>query len=134
MGFYCTWNENLWKNLSFGIKLLLCIDELTWHKALILWSSVLLTSSAYKLANYIYIVQYICVCTRVFVCVHKLTQLTIIILDFDECATGVHNCKFNERCVNKPGRFVCRCLDGYKSVNNVCEGMLVNHWVDQLYI
>ena len=66
-----------------------------------------------------------CVCMRVFVCVcvHTLTQLTIIILDVDECATGVHNYKSNERCVNKPGRFVCRCLDGYESVNNVCEGM-----------
>ena len=51
-----------------------------------------------------------------------LTQLTIIILDVDECATGVHNCKSNERCVNKPGRFVCRCLDGYESVNNMCVG------------
>ena len=51
-----------------------------------------------------------------------LTQLTIIILDVDECATGVHNCKSYERCVNKPGRFVCRCLNGYESVNNVCEG------------
>ena len=58
----------------------------------------------------------------------------MIILDVDECASGVHNCKSNERCVNKPGRFVCTCLDGYESVNNVCEGMWLNHWIYQLYI
>ena len=55
-----------------------------------------------------------------------LTQLIIITLDVDECATGVHNCKSNERCVNKIGRFVCRCLDGYESVNNECVGMQLN--------
>ena len=42
--------------------------------------------------------------------------------DIDECATGVHNCKSNERCVNEPGRFICKCADGYKSVNKTCEG------------
>ena len=44
------------------------------------------------------------------------------ILDIDECTTGVHDCKSNERCVNKPGWFICKCADGYKPVNNTCEG------------
>ena len=63
----------------------------------------------------------VCVCTCMCVCVHA--YVCVIILDVDECASGVHNCKSNERCVNKPGRFVCKCLDGYESVNNVCQGM-----------
>ena len=68
------------------------------------------------------------VCMYAYVCVHnyKLIQFTIIILDVDECASGVHNCKSNEYCDNKPGRFVCKCLNGYKSVNDVCEGTQLN--------
>ena len=43
--------------------------------------------------------------------------------DIDECTTGVHNCKSNERCINRRGQFTCKCADGYKLVNGTCEGM-----------
>ena len=43
--------------------------------------------------------------------------------DIDECATGVHNCKSNEQCINRHGNFICKCADGYKLVNGTCEGM-----------
>ena len=43
-------------------------------------------------------------------------------LDIDECTTGAHTCKYNERCINRPGRFSCKCAGGYKSVNETCEG------------
>ena len=45
-------------------------------------------------------------------------------LDIDECTTGDHNCKSNERCVNKPGGFICKCASGFKSVDNTCEGIM----------
>ena len=45
-------------------------------------------------------------------------------LDIDECTTGDHNCKSNERCINRPGSFSCKCISGFKSVDNTCEGIM----------
>ena len=45
-------------------------------------------------------------------------------LDIDECTTGDHNCKSNERCVNKPGGFICKCAGGFRSMDNTCEGIM----------
>ena len=45
-------------------------------------------------------------------------------LDIDECTTGDHNCKFNERCVNRPGGFICKCAGGFRSMDNTCEGIM----------
>ena len=45
-------------------------------------------------------------------------------LDIDECTTGDHNCKSNERCINRPGSFSCKCISGFKSVDNTCEGII----------
>ena len=50
-------------------------------------------------------------------------MLFTILLDIDECTTGVHKCKSNERCINRHGHFICKCADGYKLVNGTCEGM-----------
>ena len=56
-------------------------------------------------------------------CVYICMSQQFLHLDINECATNVHNCKSNERCVNKPGRFICKCANGYKSVNGTCKGM-----------
>ena len=47
-------------------------------------------------------------------------------LDIDECTTGDHNCKSNERCINKHGWFNCKCVSGFTSVDNTCEGIMYN--------
>ena len=53
----------------------------------------------------------------------QLNNTVFVSLDIDECATGAHNCKSNERCINRHGHFTCRCADGYRLVNDLCEGM-----------
>ena len=56
----------------------------------------------------------VCHCTYVF---------NMLLLDIDECTTGVHNCIQNQQCVNRPGNYVCECLIGYELLNGTCEGM-----------
>lgn len=46
----------------------------------------------------------------------------LILLDIDECATGVHTCKPNEHCINKNGTYVCQCYTGYQLFNGSCKG------------
>ena len=46
-----------------------------------------------------------------------------MLLDIDECSTGVHNCTQNHlQCVNRPGTFICECSSGYELLNGICEG------------
>ena len=46
-----------------------------------------------------------------------------ILLDVDECTTGVHNCtQNNQQCVNRLGSFICECVSGYELLNGTCEG------------
>ena len=45
-----------------------------------------------------------------------------MLLDIDECSTGVHNCTQNQQCVNRPGDYECECVIGYESVNKICKG------------
>ena len=47
-----------------------------------------------------------------------------MLLDIDECSTGVHNCAENQQCVNKPGDYQCECVSGYELLNGNCEGNL----------
>ena len=63
--------------------------------------------------------MHLCVC--IYVCVDDKVFIYTS-LDIDECTTGTHNCKSTERCINKPGRFTCKCANGYRSVNKTCEG------------
>lgn len=62
-------------------------------------------------------------CAYELLCVCNCLMTSFITLDIDECTTGVHNCKPNERCVNKPGWFSCECTDGYELMNDMCEGI-----------
>ena len=64
---------------------------------------------------------YVCTCTTI--CMWQKFFISHYCLDIDECTTGDHNCKSNERCVNRLGRFTCKCISGFKSVNNTCEGI-----------
>ena len=45
-----------------------------------------------------------------------------VLLDIDECSTGVHNCTQNQQCVNRPGDYECECVSGYELVNEICQG------------
>ena len=69
-------------------------------------------------------------CMSLYTCVHVVMYMLIeffilyYYLDIDECNTGDHNCKSNERCVNKPGGFICKCAGGFISVGNTCQGIM----------
>ena len=47
-----------------------------------------------------------------------------MLIDINECTTGTHNCTQNQRCVNTPGNFMCKCVSGYEFSNGVCKGTL----------
>ncbi|XP_037915598.1 protein kinase C-binding protein NELL1-like isoform X3 [Hermetia illucens] len=40
--------------------------------------------------------------------------------DFDECASGLHNCKESSECINMPGWYYCHCKSGYQSLGSEC--------------
>ena len=51
-----------------------------------------------------------------------IVSIIYLLIDIDECATGGHNCTQNQRCVNRPGSFICECVSGYRLLNGICEG------------
>ena len=55
-------------------------------------------------------------------CIYCLILANHMLLDIDECSTGVHNCTQNQQCVNMPGTFICECVSGYELLNGNCEG------------
>ncbi|XP_015712285.1 EGF-containing fibulin-like extracellular matrix protein 1 isoform X2 [Coturnix japonica] len=40
--------------------------------------------------------------------------------DIDECATGTHNCRADQMCVNLRGSFSCQCPPGYQKRGEQC--------------
>lgn len=42
--------------------------------------------------------------------------------DIDECATGAHNCRADQVCVNLRGSFSCQCPPGYQKRGDQCVG------------
>ncbi|XP_053239658.1 EGF-containing fibulin-like extracellular matrix protein 1 isoform X1 [Podarcis raffonei] len=40
--------------------------------------------------------------------------------DIDECATGAHNCRVDQICVNLRGSFSCQCTAGYQKRGDQC--------------
>ncbi|XP_019372208.1 PREDICTED: EGF-containing fibulin-like extracellular matrix protein 1 isoform X1 [Gavialis gangeticus] len=40
--------------------------------------------------------------------------------DIDECATGAHNCRADQACVNLRGSFRCQCLPGFQKRGEQC--------------
>ena len=54
-----------------------------------------------------------------------------ILIDVDECRSGIHNCSTSEHtvCVDTYGSYVCECAQGYDNVSDLCEGTrLVSHY------
>ena len=43
--------------------------------------------------------------------------------DINEC-TNLTICADNATCINQIGSYECRCLDGYKYINDSCQGNL----------
>ncbi|NWI59113.1 FBLN3 protein, partial [Smithornis capensis] len=43
--------------------------------------------------------------------------------DIDECATGTHNCRADQVCVNLRGSFSCQCPPGYQKRGDQCVDM-----------
>jgi hypothetical protein len=52
--------------------------------------------------------------------------MTIITIDIDECASGLHNCSSlnNWICENlmPPEKFLCECKQGFIRESDTCEG------------
>lgn len=42
--------------------------------------------------------------------------------DIDECASGTHNCREDQVCINLRGSFTCQCLPGYQKRGEQCVG------------
>ena len=42
--------------------------------------------------------------------------------DIDECAIHEHLCGKNGNYMNTNGSYDCICEDGYKKIDNICEG------------
>ena len=40
--------------------------------------------------------------------------MCLIIIELDECTTGIHNCNSQEDCINTIGSFICKCSAGYE--------------------
>ena len=47
-----------------------------------------------------------------------------VVVDIDECTTGVGVCHGETKCVNMPGTFVCRCREGYTGIGSTCTGII----------
>ena len=59
--------------------------------------------------------------------VNNITRLKLIILDVDECASGIDTCdrKGNvrkARCTNTFGSYACACNEGYRDVGKLKDG------------
>lgn len=50
------------------------------------------------------------------------TAFTFFNKDIDECATGTHNCRADQVCVNLRGSFSCQCPPGYQKRGDQCVG------------
>ena len=49
------------------------------------------------------------------------------LIDVDECRSHDYGCSQlkNERCMNIPGSYICRCMEGYENSTGTCIGKLI---------
>ncbi|XP_033745420.1 fibulin-1-like isoform X2 [Pecten maximus] len=60
---------------------------------------------------------------------HEVDPVTQVCVDIDECSRNLHNCRENQRCINRPGSFICNCQKGYRvGRDDACED--INECVD----
>lgn len=59
-------------------------------------------------------------------CVRLLQEVSVCIVDINECTVGTHNCHADSNCSNTKGSFYCTCLTGYSGDGVGCVGMCGN--------
>ena len=53
---------------------------------------------------------------------YKADSRTSKCVDIDECTQGTHDCSQGQRCINRPGSFICNCPEGYRlSSGDKCQ-------------
>lgn len=45
------------------------------------------------------------------------------VLDINECGNGPNSCHKNSKCINTPGSYVCRCIQGFFGDGHTCKGI-----------
>ena len=50
-------------------------------------------------------------------------QVSVCIVDINECGVGTHNCHADSNCSNTKGSFYCTCLTGYSGDGVGCVGV-----------
>ncbi|KAI6189526.1 Nidogen-2 [Aphelenchoides bicaudatus] len=51
----------------------------------------------------------------------KLTSISCLLLNIDECASANWPCDTNSQCINTPGSFYCECLPGFAGNGRKCS-------------
>ncbi|XP_021357392.1 fibulin-1-like isoform X1 [Mizuhopecten yessoensis] len=60
---------------------------------------------------------------------HEVDPNTQVCVDIDECGRNLHDCRQNQRCINRPGSYICDCPKGYRvGQEGNCED--INECVD----
>ena len=56
-------------------------------------------------------------------CMTKCNYILLFSADVDECSTREQDCaRRTSKCVNKPGSYECRCINGYAGDGKTCTG------------
>ena len=57
-----------------------------------------------------------------------LLNVSIVVLDIDECVANTHDCAAEADCKNTEGSFICTCHDGYQGDGKTCQGEEITRW------
>ena len=70
--------------------------------------------------------NYLWLTSNIWMATHTNCLSPFIIIDYDECLSGNHNCSKNAECTNTPGDFDCSCHDSYFGDGFTCLGRYNN--------